>query len=234
MLFIHETHQVIGAKEDEFEAAWRDGWMPLLAKGDDARLLWYLNHAHGTGPSYRVVTITAVQNATAWEELARRIQRGDLREWMAELDTMRYDVTGKLLFSVDWSPLRALDLTTVPVDGTRHELTLYMEDTGWPSAPIDDYIRYWGDDYYPMLAKAPPAHRLLEIQACFQTAHGAGTRREGILLQRIHSHERLLDLLTTEVPPERKGPGSYMQEALAYRDQWQSRLLRTSAWSPRY
>jgi len=28
--------------------------------------------------------------------------------------------------------------------------------------------------------------------------------------------------------------GSYMFEALKYRDQWQSRLLRTSDWSPLY
>ena len=45
MLFVHEVHQVAGTKEDEFEAAYRDGWMPLLAKDDDARLLWYMNHA---------------------------------------------------------------------------------------------------------------------------------------------------------------------------------------------
>ena len=53
MLFMHEVHAVIGDKERDFEAAYRDGWMPLLAEDDDARLLWYLNHAHGSGPSYR-------------------------------------------------------------------------------------------------------------------------------------------------------------------------------------
>ena len=45
MLFLHEVHQVAGLKEDEFEAAFREGWMPTLAKDDDARLLWYTNHA---------------------------------------------------------------------------------------------------------------------------------------------------------------------------------------------
>ncbi|ETZ99435.1 hypothetical protein I547_5663 [Mycobacterium kansasii 824] len=43
-----------------------------------------------------------------------------------------------------------------------------------------------------------------------------------------------VDLLTNDIPPEHRGPGSYMYEALKYRDQWQSRLLRTSAWSPLY
>lgn len=60
MLFVHEVHQVVGTKEDEFEAAYRDGWMRLLAKEEDAALLWYMNHAHGSGVSYSVVTITGV------------------------------------------------------------------------------------------------------------------------------------------------------------------------------
>jgi hypothetical protein len=49
VLFMHEVHTVAGDRADEFEAAFREGWMPLLADGDDARLLWYLDHAHGSG-----------------------------------------------------------------------------------------------------------------------------------------------------------------------------------------
>jgi hypothetical protein len=109
-----------------------------------------------------------------------------------------------------------------------------MEDTGWPDAPLDAYIDFWGRDYYPLLARQPAGQRLLDIQACFQVAHGARRRREAILLQRIDNHDRLLDLLTTDTPPERKAPGTYMAEALRYRDQWRSRLLRTTRWSPRY
>ncbi len=234
MLFIHETHQVKGALEDEFEAAFRDEWMPRLAKGGDARLLWYLTQAHGSGPAYRFVTITAVRDAAAWQALAERIRSGDLQAWMAALDGLRYDVTGKLLNLVSWSPMQDLDLGNVPADGSSHALSLYMEDTGWPSVPIDDYLRYWGEVYHPMLLAAPPEYRLLEIQACFQVAHGAGRRREGILMQKIVNEDRLLDLLRTEVPPAMKKPGTYMADALTYRDQWESRLLRTSAWSPLY
>src|SRR5258708_21526609 len=81
MLVLHETHRGDGRKEDEFEAHFRDGWMPTLAKEDEARLLWYTNHAHGSGVSYNVVTITGVKDAAAWERLALRIQRGDLQSW---------------------------------------------------------------------------------------------------------------------------------------------------------
>jgi hypothetical protein len=235
-LYLHEVHRVIGTSEDAFEAAYRDpgGWMDLLSQGDDARLLWYLDHAHGAGPSYQVVTITAVSDGAAWERLARRIQSGDLAEWAARVDALRYDAVGKILLPVHWSPLQETDLAGVPTEPQSHEPTLYMEDTGWPDAPLDAYIDFWGRAYYPLLARQPESSRLLEIRACFQVAHGTHRRREAILWQRVHSHERLHDLLTTEVAPERRAPGTYMAEALTYRDQWESKLLRTARWSPKY
>src|SRR3989441_2455246 len=138
MLFLHEVHQVRGDREDDFEAAYRDGWMPTLAQGDDARLLWYTNHAHGSGASYNVVTITGITDGAAWERLAQRVQMGDLRPWMRELDSLRHDVTGKMLLPVEWSPLQEVDLASVPTDATTHQSSLFMEDTGWPHAALDD------------------------------------------------------------------------------------------------
>src|SRR5258705_2420844 len=89
VLFLHETHKVVGAREDDFEAAYRDGWMPTLAKQDDARLLWYANQAHGSGMSYTVVTITGVTDGAAWESPVRHAQTGDLTPVMRELDDIR-------------------------------------------------------------------------------------------------------------------------------------------------
>jgi hypothetical protein len=237
VLFLHETHKVVGVREDEFEAAYREGWMPTLAEEDTARLLWYTNHAHGSGMSYNVVTITGIADGAAWESLARRTQTGDLQPLMRELDNLRHEVTGKILLPVDWSPLQAVDLAGVPTNGVTHPLSLFMEDTGWPYAPLDDYIRCWDEIYYRLLSKAPPGMRVLEIQACFQVAHGSYQRREAMLWQKVdasNDYAALLHLLTSDIPPERRAPGSYMFDALKYRDQWESRLLRTSAWSPLY
>jgi hypothetical protein len=153
---------------------------------------------------------------------------------MRELDELRHDVTGKILLPVYWSPLQSVDLAGVPTDGREHELSLFMEDTGWPYAPLDDYIRCWDVDYYQVLSRYPLGRALLDIQACFQVAHGTHQRREAMLWQKVVSQEALLHLLTHETPAEQKGPGSYMEKALRYRDQWQSRLLRTSRWSPLY
>ena len=235
-IYLHEVHRVVGRREDEFEAAFRDadGWMDRLGRGDDARLLWYATQAHGTGPSYQVVTITAVEDGAAWERLARRVYDGDLRDWAHDVDTLRHDVSAKVLLPVRWSPIGDLDLASIAAEPADHEPTLFMEDTGWPSSSLDEYLAFWEDDYHPMLASAPEAYRLLEIQVCWVTAHGSGRRPEAILWQRVHNHKMLLGLLTTEVTPEFKGPGSYMAKALEFRDQWRSRLLRTSSWSPRW
>ena len=228
-IFLHEVHNVRGAREDEFEAHYRDGWMAELAKGDDARLLWYCHQAHGTGPAYRIVTITALRDGAAYGRLLERVQSGDLRAWARELDGLQYESTGKLLLALPWSAIAEVELESVPVDpSASHALTLYMEDTGWPFKPLDDYTAFWETVYAPMLAKSD----LLRITAVFQTAHGGGRRPEAILMQEVIDHNVLLGLIEHETPAAMKQPGTFMHDALQVRDQWESRLLRTSSWSP--
>ena len=232
MLFMHEVHKVRGRAEDEFEAAIRDGWMPTLGNGDEARLLWYANHAHGSGPAYNVVTVTAVRDGASWERLALRIQKGDLRQWMRELDELRHDVESKLLVALPWSPLQGVSLDEIPADGREHDLTLYMEDTMWPyEDKFTEYIDRCGEVYAKSLDRAAA---MLTIQAAFQPALGSHLRREVVLMQRILQPEALLSLLRTEIPADYRAPGTWMYDALDLRDQWTSRLLRTSSWSPLY
>jgi hypothetical protein len=73
---------------------------------------------------------------------------------------------------------------------------------------------------------------MLTIQAAFQPALGSHLRREVVLMQRILQPEALLNLLQTEIPADYRAPGTWMYDALYLRDQWTSRLLRTSSWSP--
>ena len=229
-LYVHETHRVRGAAEERFEAHFRHRWMGALAEDDDARFLWYMQQAHGSGPAYRVCTITAVRDAAAYGRLVDRVASGDLRAWARDLDGLQHDSVGKVLQPLPWSPLATLDLASVPTDpGVDQEPTLYMEDTGWPHKPLDDYTAFWRDVYAPMLARSA----LLRIEACFQVAFGGGRRPEAILLQEVVDHQALLRLLETETPPAMRQPGAFMHDALEVRDQWESRLLRTSRWSPR-
>jgi len=64
-------------------------------------------------------------------------------------------------------------------------------------------------------------------------AHGSGIRPEAILMQKVMSFDTLGRLLTTaEEHDPTTWPGTYMAKGLEVRDQWESKLLRTSAWSP--
>lgn len=228
-LFVHETHHVAGKAEDEFESAYRDEWMPRLADDGDARLLWYCHHAHGSGPAYHVVTITAVRDGQAWERLAGRIQDGDLAAWAARVDRLRHGLTAKVLVPVAWSRLQEVDLESVPTEPGSHELSIFMEDTGWPHHnDIDAYAELAGTKYAPFLAKSG----FLDMEAAFRPVYGTHRRAELVLWQKILDHDRLAALLTTEIPAERRAPGTWMHDALDVRDRWESRLLRTSSWSP--
>jgi hypothetical protein len=83
------------------------------------------------------------------------------------------------------------------------------------------------------MREIPPERMLLDIQACFQVAHSSGTRPEAILMQKIVNVDSLGRLLTSvEEHDPSTWPGSYMAKGLEVRDQWESKLLRTAAWSP--
>jgi hypothetical protein len=232
VLYIHEVHEVIGRHEDDFEAGLRDEWMPMLAEGDDARLLWFCEHVHGTGPAYNVVTLTAVRDGAAWERLARRLQTGDLKDWQTQLDGLRHRVTAKLMVPVPWSPLQAVDFASVPTTPQDRDPVIYMEDTGWPHASLADYVDFWESGYYQPMEQRPKDGRLIDIELVFQPAYGGGTRKEAVLWQRILDNNLLHNLLVRQTPKDLKAPGMFMHEALAYRDTWNSRLLRTSRWAP--
>jgi hypothetical protein len=232
MLFLHELHTIHGRHEDEFEEAYQKRWVPELARDNDARLLWYLKLAHGTGRAYHHVTITGLRDGSAYERLAARVQRGDLRAFAADIDRWRHEVRGKLLLAVEWSPMQTIDLASVPTEGVAHDPVLYMEDSAWPyEAKLDDYLEAARTHYAPSLEQRTE-RSLLTLLAVFQAAIGAPRRREVVLWQRVDHPDRLPALFTRELPPAVKGPGTWMHDALEVRDDWESRLLRSASWSP--
>src|SRR5713101_7765245 len=98
MLYLHETHEIVGGKMEEFEHCLREQWVPLMEQDDTGRLLWFWHHTHGTGPSYNAITITAVRDWAAWGALVER-SRTDARwhAWYAAVWGCRRELTSKLL-----------------------------------------------------------------------------------------------------------------------------------------
>ena len=236
MLLLHEVHRVAGASEANFEAAYRDVLLPVLAETEDCRLLWYLRVAHGSGPAYTVVTIIGCRDAAAWAHLAERVRAGDLAEWSAEVDAIRHGCQAKLLTPVHWSPLQEISLADVPTDGTMHELSVFMEDTAWPyPGGLVAYLEKAGTLYDETLrAQKRAGMGVIELEAAYQPVYGSHHTTEVILWQRVVNHRALLWMLANDLPAEASAPGTWMHDALSVRDRWESRLLRTAAWSPLY
>lgn len=232
MLLVHETHTVAGRSEQAFEAAWRDEFLPALGGDATARLISYLHQAHGTGPAYTVVTLTAVRDASAWDVLSARLRDGDLAGWAASIDALRHEHRAKVLAPLPFSPSRGLDLEEIPVEPQDHAQALFMEDTAWPHrGKYEAYLEKAGTLYLETLRKSE-GRSLLSLEAAYSPAWGTGPRREIVLWQRVVKPEALPGLFGHDVPEQFSGPGTWMHDALEVRDRWESRLLRSAAWTP--
>jgi hypothetical protein len=224
MIFLHETHDVAAGKMEQFWEAVRTEWRPLVEEDGAARLLWAFELTHGTGVSYQAITITAVRDWSAWGALAER-DDARIRDWRRRSGTLRHEVTAKLLLPASWSPLRDVDLVSAAAaDGPP---ALYLHDTGWPfPGGIDDYVDALGSIYYPQMRQS----RMISVEACWRVALGTGRQHEAVLLQKILDWPRFTELLSRGEQGGQRG--GWMEAGLRYRDRWESKLLRTAAWSP--
>ena len=226
MIFLHETHEIAGGRLAEFEERWRDGWLPAIEGSGDARLVWFWEHTHGTGPSYQAVSITAVRDWAAWGNLARMLDTDpEIRKWHQAIGECRREVTSKMLVPVPWSPLQEVDLaarTAAPAAPVLH-----LHDTGWPfPGKLDAYVGALGSVFFPLTRHT----NMISVEACWTTAPGTGRHHEVLLLQRILDWPAFSRLLTDGENRERPHP--WMVEGLKHRDRWESKLLRTVGWSP--
>ena len=228
MIYLHEIHEVLGGKMEEFGDAMRTQWRPLLEDGGHAKLLWYWHLTHGTGPSYQAVSISAVRDWAAWGELvARAASDARWKEWQRRAWTLRRELTTKLLLPTSWSPL-AVDLSVETPAREVETPGLYLHDTGWPfSGKLDEYVEALGSIFYPQTKNA----RMISVSACWTVAPGTGRHHEVVLLQRIEDWEQFSRLLTRGEQGAQRG--GWMEAGLRYRDRWESKLLRCAPWSPR-
>ena len=227
MLFVHETHQVIGRHAHEFESVYRSEWMPAVALDDGARLLWYADHAHLTCFAYYVLTITALRDGNAWERLAHRIHGGDLREMARTLDGMRHDVEAQVLRPAPWSTLTDLDLGSVPSVETEHDSVLYVEDTFRTRDQIDETLAR----NLEVGATDGSDGSLAETVGCFFAAHAETGADDVVLWQRVRQPELLLPSLMkrSEIRADTHNGGRVVSDGIERLD---STLQRVARWSP--
>jgi hypothetical protein len=228
MIYVHEIHEVQGGKMEEFGEAVRTHWRPLLEEDGDARLLWYWELTHGTGPSYQAVSITAIRDWATWgAKVARAASDARFKDWQRRAWQLRREVTSKVLLSTPWSPLVEPDLGA-PAPAAAEGPSLYLHDTGWPfTGKLDEYVEALGAIFYPQTKHA----KMISIAACWTVAPGTGRHHEVVLLQKIEDWEQFSRLLTRGEQGAQRG--GWMEAGLRYRDRWESKLLRATTWSPR-
>jgi len=226
MIYVHEVHEVLGGRMEEFGEAMRGEWRPLVEEGGRARLLWFWQLTHGTGASYQAVSLTAVRDWAAWGDLVARA--ADFREWRRRVSTLRREVTAKMLLPAAWSPLADVDLGVEPTAGEAERPALYLHDTGWPfPGQLEAYVDALGAVFLPQTRQT----RMISVVGCWTVAPGTGRHHEVVLLQRIEDWTRFAELLARGGRGAQRG--GWMVEGLRYRDRWESKLLRCAPWSPR-
>lgn len=231
MLLLLEEHHVIGRNKEEFEGRFREGASRFVGD-EDFRLLWYFDVVHGTGPSYRVITGTALRGGVAWERYIRRAQAGDLREWLVDLDELRYFVDGRVLCPTKWTPLNdpfAADRTELVSKGDKY---LYWMTCGFPKCTLEDYSEKFIYEQWFAPENGIVYGGMARIDGFFLSSWGAGRWPEGVLIEKIESPERLKQLLGEHEDMQFDRRRKYLSSGLQYRDQWTTTLLRTSTWSP--
>jgi hypothetical protein len=137
---------------------------------------------------------------------------------------------------VPWSPLQEIDLSTVPVNGETHKNSLFMEDTAWPfKGGLQAYLAKAGTLYdHTLSSQKEEGIGMIELEAAFQPVLGTHQTTEVILWQRVVNTKAVMWMLGHDLPPEASAPGTWLHDALEVRDRWESRLLRSAAWSPLY
>lgn len=230
VLFVHEIHSLHGDNGAALEALLRDRWCPALARDDTARLVWCVRSMPGAIGYPELITLTAVDGATALNDLMTRVRSGDLRDDYAALDDIRTTVTTRLMKPLNFSPL-AIDLAampTTPVDRGRSEM--YIHDTVPPRPGMQRRYETAMADFYMKTIEVEGM--VIRNWAGLETIAGGGAVPENLMITHIGTARAGADLLMMDIPRSAFEPGQWMCEALLLRDTWTSRLVRTVPWSP--
>ncbi|MBE0480853.1 MAG: hypothetical protein IBX68_07730 [Dehalococcoidia bacterium] len=230
MIFLHETHEISGGKKEEFLELMRSEWKPLIERDRLARLMWFFVVPHGTSVSYQAVSITAVKDWQSWGVLAgRSLRERAWKKFNRDICKYRRDMTARLLVPNPKSPIQEVDLDFKEDPPGEGLPGIYLHDTGWPfPGKMEGYVDALHSVLGEQVAVIQPP--VITVEAGWRNAPGAGRFHEAILLSKIHNWELFSFIITFGEPPP--NPGDWMLEGLKYRDQWESKLLRTVSWSP--
>jgi hypothetical protein len=230
MLWLHQIHLLTPSTRDAFGELVRDEWLPAVASRPDTRLAWFGSSSRGAVHGDEAITITAVSDGSALAELGARIHDGDLAPLAATLARLRAGVATRLLESLDYDPLKITSVAEIPAEAQQQPGRYYMHDFVPPTLGnmigYEDMMR----ERYMALTEQDLSGVVLRMS--WRTIPGGGPVPEMFNLSEIRSVDALDRLVREEIPQEYKAMGTWMWTALAARDRWTTRLVRSATWSP--
>jgi len=230
MLWLHQVHRLQPSTRDGFEQLVRDQWLPAIAARPGARLAWFATSTRGAVHADEAVTITGVADGAALTELGQRIHGGDLTTLATALSGLRTGVETRILEPLDYDPLNISSVAEIPAEAQQLDARSYMHDF---VPPVVGNMRGYEDmrrGRYMALTEQDLSG--VALRASWRTVPGGGPVPEMFNLSEIRSLDALERLVCDEIPKEYKAMGTWMWTALASRDRWTTRLVRSATWSP--
>jgi hypothetical protein len=231
LYYVHEVHRLRGGSEQAADAALRDEWAPAIARDPATRLVWCVRSLPGAASFPELITMTAVADAAALGRFSSRLREGDLGPVDDALSAHRDAVTRRILAPLIFDPLE-VDLAAIPARpaDTDHETRIYIHDFVAPRQGMQrTYEVAMRDVFLKMLDNPGMENR---SWAGLETVAGGGPAPESIMITRIGNAASGIRTMTTVLGAEHVVPGSWLYDALALRDTWVSRLVRSVPWSP--
>ncbi len=207
MLLLHEVHTVVGPTRRRVRRRVSRRLDADARQDDDARLLYYLKLAHGTGRAYHHTTITAFARRRRLR--VARAARADRRPTQLGRRRRRHASRGQ---GQDAASRRLVaDARSRSRDGSDRRTrarrrALHGRQRVAARSDARQYLENARTHYAPSL-EARTERSLLTLLAVFQAALGAPRRREVILWQRVDFPERLPGAVHARTPGPREGAG---------------------------
>jgi hypothetical protein len=96
VIIIQDIHQVVGRRELDFEAVYRDAFRPEIGSDPGTEAFYFAWLPHGGGEGYEAVTLTSVTDGAALDRFQERVRSGDLGELWTRVEGMRYSMWGSV------------------------------------------------------------------------------------------------------------------------------------------
>jgi hypothetical protein len=231
MIILHQVHRLPTgpSAKQRFADLFREEWLPHLAKGSDARLLWYGEPTASAIRSNEAISMILLQDVAALERFGLQTRTGELAALAARTNDYRDGVETRLLKALDYDP-SGITFDTVPTQPVSHEPAVYMHDFVPPVIGQNrGYVDMMRARYMDLSSQDLSG---VVLRMSWETVAGGGPVPEMFNLSQVRDVDALIRLISIEIPAEYKKMGTWMWEALAVRDRWTTRLMRCVDWSP--